>query len=289
MPDNGSLTLDGVAIGLNDVVSVVQLAAGELVFTPTQDFFGTTSFEYAVRSIDEYSLPATVTLNIASVPDRPLLQSDPPEELLFTEAVDAAAQSLAVPLLPLQFIDRDSASLSVETSFELTLVKSVSPIPKAVTQALENALSITTSITPLGSGTMLTISPTLSSAPMNLDFLQAGESIRFRYKLIVSDGDGLRSGVIIPLELTGSNDAPIASNFETSIQVGEVSTTDANLLIHVTDPDAGDQPRLISVNDTVFGDRSSIFLPTVAGVLQINSDGSYSFPRTPSIHFQAYE
>lgn len=281
LPDNGSLTLDGVAIGLNEVVSVVQLAAGKLVFTPAQDFFGTTSFEYAVRSIDEYSLPATVTLNIASVPDRPLLQSDPPEELLFTEAVDAAAQSLTVPLLPLQFIDRDSASLSVETSFELTLVNSVSPIPTAVTQALENALSITTSSTPLGSGTMLTISPTLSSAPMNLDFLQAGESIRFRYKLIVSDGDGLRSGAIIPLELTGSNDAPIASDFETSIRVGDVSTADANLLIHVTDPDAGDQPRLISVNDTVFGDRFSIFLPTAAGVLQINSDGSYSFLRTP--------
>ena len=281
LPGNGTLTLDGVAIGLNEVVSVVQLAAGKLVFTPAQDFFGITSFEYAVRSIDGYSLPATVTLNIAGVPDRPVPQSDPPEELLFTEAVDAAAQSLTAPLLPLQFIDRDSASLSVETSFEITLVNSVSPIPTAVTQALENALSITTSITPLGSGTMLTISPTLSSAPMNLDFLQAGESIRFHYKLIVSDGDGLRSGVIIPLELMGSNDAPIASDFQTNIRVGEVSTTDANLLIHVTDPDAGDQPRLISVNDTVFGDRSSIFLPTVAGVLQINSDGSYSFPRTP--------
>lgn len=83
----------------------------------------------------------------------------------------------------------------------------------------------------------------------------------------MSDSDGLRSGVIIPLELTGSNDAPIASDFETSIRVGEVSTTDASLLIHVTDLDEGDQPRLISVNDTVFGDRSSIFLATAAGVL----------------------
>lgn len=277
LPGNGVLMLDGVAVGLNTAISVAQLAAGELVFAPEQNFAGSASFDYIVRSSDGYSLPATVTLNITAVPDAPVLQSPPPEPIVLTEAADASAQSLTARLLPLQFFDPDSASLSVETSFELIAGSSGAPIPVAVMHALESALSVTTSVTPAGTGTILTVSPVLNSSPINLDFLGAGETILFQYKLDVTDGDGARSTAFVPVALTGSNDAPTATDFQANIRIGEVSTTAANLLTHVTDLDAGDVARIVSVNGMYFGENTSIFLPTAAGSVKINHDGSYSF------------
>ncbi|MEY3900131.1 MAG: hypothetical protein RI962_1286 [Pseudomonadota bacterium] len=275
LPSDGTIMLNGVAISANTVVSAAQLVAGQLVFLPVQNFSGSTSFDYSVRSNDGYSLPATVTLNIAAVADAPVPLSQPTQPLVFFEAEDATAQSLTAAIDTLEFYDPDSSRLSLATIVELIPRSPTTQIPAAVIEAFAHALSLMPTTTAAGAGTLLTVTPMLSTSPMNLDFLAAGERIYIDYKVVVTDGDGLRSIIVLPVELVGTNDAPNATNFQMNIRVGELSQTAANLLAQVTDPDVGDTVRLVGVNDQDFGGNASISLPTVAGIVQINTDGSY--------------
>lgn len=285
LPGTGTLLLDGVAVNVNAPISVAQLEAGKLVFVPLENYSGSTSFDYIVRSNDGFSDPATVTLAIAATPDGAALVSPPVEPLIFIEAADATAQVLSAPLGQLKFLDPDSPSLSASFS---TLVVPSNPaivVPPTVITALESAISLTQASTPSGSGTLLTISPvspTFNVGPLNLDFLPAGEDLALVHRIIVVDDTDARSaGYDIEVLITGTNDAPVAGNIEAQILVDGSVAADAGLLAQVIDPDIGDSFKVVSVNNQPLGLSSRAEVLTEVGSLLISADGSYIFQPNP--------
>lgn len=62
-PANGTLTLGGSPVGIGTLVSAVEIAAGDLVFTSAGGFSGTTSFAFSAHDGDAWSV-ASVTATI---------------------------------------------------------------------------------------------------------------------------------------------------------------------------------------------------------------------------------
>ena len=75
LPGAGSLTLSGVPVTVGQVISVADITAGNLVFTPAADANGTgyASFTFSVRdSTNAYDVaPNTLTFNVTAVNDAP--------------------------------------------------------------------------------------------------------------------------------------------------------------------------------------------------------------------------
>lgn len=292
LPGTGTLLLDGVAVNVSAPISVAQLEAGKLVFVPLENYSGSTSFDYIVRSNDGFSDPATVTLAIAATPDGAALVSPPVEPLIFIEAADATAQVLSAPLGQLQFLDPDSPSLSASFS---TLVVPSNPaivVPPTVITALESAISLTQASTPSGSGTLLTISPvspTFNVGPLNLDFLPAGEDLTLIHRIIVADDTGARSaGYDIEVLITGTNDAPVAylDQIGPVLAGGSTQFTDQVLLANDIDLDNG-ETELLELATFGFGSTvvampltGSTTLAGTYGELTINANGQLSYAAT---------
>ena len=285
LPATGTLLLDGVAVNVNAPISVAQLEAGRLVFVPLENYSGSTSFDYIVRSSDSFSDPATVTLSIANTLDPAVLVSPPLEPLIFVEAADAAAQVLSAPLGPLQFLDPDSPSLFASFSTLLLPSNPAIVVPPSVVTALENAISFTQTVIPSGAGSLLTVfpaSPTFNVGPLNLDFLPAGEDLVLVHRVIVEDGTGMRSGLYdVQVVIGGSNDAPVAGNIEAQMSVGGTVAADAGLLTQVRDPDSGDTLKFVSINGQPQGFSSLTEVATEVGSLLIFPDGGYTFRPNP--------
>jgi VCBS repeat-containing protein len=277
-PDTGMLLLDGVVISVDTSVTMAQLAAGKLVFVSPQEFSGTTSFDYMVRSNDSFSNPATVTLSIAEVPDPPRLIPPGLDSLEFHEADNAAAQTLSAVLAPLQFFDPDSVPSVTSIRLQLDPVGLASMVPPSVASALATALSFTQTVAPSGNGSMLTMSSAFNTGPLDLDFLRAGETLMLSYRIVFTDNDGTETiPYVIPVQIVGANDAPVASNIEAVLEMGILTAANAGLLAQVVDRDAGDTLRLVSIDGEQFINRSSIALVTERGALIVNDDGSYIF------------
>ena len=75
---DGVLKLNGVAVTLDQVISVSDISAGKLVFMPDGNENGApyATFQYQVSDGSLYSNTATVTINVAAVNDAPQLDLD---------------------------------------------------------------------------------------------------------------------------------------------------------------------------------------------------------------------
>jgi hypothetical protein len=73
LPDKGSLTLDGVAVEAEDVITVAQLDANLLVYTPVLNANGTayTTIGFKVGNGTVFSVAYTLTVNVTPVNDAP--------------------------------------------------------------------------------------------------------------------------------------------------------------------------------------------------------------------------
>jgi len=74
LPDGaaGTLTLGGVPLNPGDEVTVAEIAANDLVFTPVTDYNGAASFTFSAHDGDEWSAtPATVSITVDPVNDAP--------------------------------------------------------------------------------------------------------------------------------------------------------------------------------------------------------------------------
>ena len=117
LPSAGTLTLDGAAVSAGDVVSVADLDAGKLAFTPglNANGAGYASFTFQVKDdggtanggADTDPTPNTITLNVTAINDAPTASN---LSGALTLAEDAAAQKLFA-LAP-NLADVDSASLT---------------------------------------------------------------------------------------------------------------------------------------------------------------------------------
>ncbi|MEX2285893.1 MAG: tandem-95 repeat protein, partial [Planctomycetaceae bacterium] len=72
LPSNGTLLLNGVAVAANATVTQAQIDSGSLVFQPTADWNGSTSFSFSAYDGEAYSAaPATFSLTVNPVNDAP--------------------------------------------------------------------------------------------------------------------------------------------------------------------------------------------------------------------------
>ncbi len=80
LPGTGTLTLSGVAVTAGQVISVANLSAGNLVFTPAADTSGTgyASFTFSVRdSNNDYdAAPNILTIDVTAVNDAPVVTAN---------------------------------------------------------------------------------------------------------------------------------------------------------------------------------------------------------------------
>jgi hypothetical protein len=65
-PTNGTLTLSASAVTLNQVVDVVDITAGNLIYTPNTDYTGSDPFNFQVRDAALFSADATMALTVTA-------------------------------------------------------------------------------------------------------------------------------------------------------------------------------------------------------------------------------
>ncbi|KTD75814.1 structural toxin protein RtxA [Legionella worsleiensis] len=81
LPANGTLTLNGVAVVAGQTISIANINAGLLVFTPTADYSGQTNFTFQVEDnggtanggVNLDPTPNVMTVDVASVADTPVV------------------------------------------------------------------------------------------------------------------------------------------------------------------------------------------------------------------------
>lgn len=87
LPINGALTLSGIAVGLNQVISVADINAGNLKFIPTTNTHGISysTFNFMVHDGTSFSLlSATITIDVTKTnnlasPENTAIANPPPE------------------------------------------------------------------------------------------------------------------------------------------------------------------------------------------------------------------
>ena len=93
LPSAGTLKLSGVTVTAGQVVSVANITAGNLVFTPADNANGTgyASFTFSVRDSNSTydTAPNTLTLNVTAVNDAPTISSLTGDTQNYTEGAGA--------------------------------------------------------------------------------------------------------------------------------------------------------------------------------------------------------
>ncbi len=161
---DGVLKLDGVAVTLNQVISLADIAAGKLVFVPDGNENGApyATFQYQVSDGSLYSNSATVTINVAAVNDAPVLDLDANDSsgasgadyrTSFTEGQPA----VAIADLDSQITDVDGSTIAsakvVLTNAQAGDVLSATGMPVGITAVVDTSVAgkITVTLTGVAS------------------------------------------------------------------------------------------------------------------------------------------
>jgi VCBS repeat-containing protein len=161
---DGVLKLDGVAVTLNQVISIADIAAGKLVFVPDGNENGApyATFQYQVSDGSLYSNTATVTINVAAVNDAPVLDLDANNSsgatgadyrTTFTEGQPA----VAIADLDSQITDVDGSTIAsakvVLTNAQAGDVLSATGMPAGITAVVDTSVAgkITVTLTGVAS------------------------------------------------------------------------------------------------------------------------------------------
>ncbi|MCP1620900.1 putative secreted protein (type I secretion substrate) [Pseudomonas sp. SLBN-26] len=161
---DGVLKLDGVAVTLNQVITIADIAAGKLVFVPDGNENGApyATFQYQVSDGSLYSNTATVTINVAAVNDAPVLDLDANNSsgatgadyrTTFTEGQPA----VAIADLDSQITDVDGSTIAsakvVLTNAQAGDVLSATGMPAGITAVVDTSVAgkITVTLTGVAS------------------------------------------------------------------------------------------------------------------------------------------
>ena len=128
LPTTGNLTLSGVAVTAGQVITVADIMAGNLVFTPAADTNGTgyANFTFSVRdSNNAYDVaPNTLTFDVTPVNDAPIRTSGTVSNLTVSEDAGLASLGLAG-------VTYSSGGSTDESGQTLTYAVTVIPSPSA--------------------------------------------------------------------------------------------------------------------------------------------------------------
>ncbi|MGX5725068.1 retention module-containing protein [Metapseudomonas otitidis] len=159
---DGVLKLDGVAVTLNQVISIADIAAGKLVFVPDGNENGApyATFQYQVSDGSLYSNTATVTINVAAVNDAPQLDLDGNDssgvvgtgyQTTYTEGTPA----VAIADIDTQVTDIDSSNIVsatiVLTNAQAGDVLSFGGLPPGISGAVDTSVAGKITVTLTGS------------------------------------------------------------------------------------------------------------------------------------------
>jgi VCBS repeat-containing protein len=187
---------------------------GEIVFTPEENYHGEAGFSYTVSDGNGGTDTATVTLNVTSVNDAPVI------DIVDNVAVEEGATAIAGQLTSTDADDGASASFSITEG----------------------------SVPPDGFEINSDGSYSFDPSDEAYDHLNVGDSQVLTIPVTVTDDTGATDTSQIQITVTGTNDAPVASNQEisteegTGVVVGQLPATDADDGAQLTFSANGDLP-----------------------------------------------
>ena len=234
------LTLDGVDVTDGQEIALADISAGKLVYTPAANVNGT-AVDQVVFTVSDgslSSLPATLSLDIASVNDLPTGEGVAGTTVTALEDVATALDFSGVTIS-----DVDSDDTVVSMTFE----------------ADEGALSATSTggVSVSVSGTSVTLSG--SVADIN-SYLSGANNIQYTglanvsgtavdtIAVSVSDGETPVDLGSVTVDITGTNDAPELT--EDAVTTTEEATVLFNVFANDIDPDGDDVTISIDTTDT---------------------------------------
>jgi CSLREA domain-containing protein len=190
VPGAGTLTLNGAAVTANQSITVADIAAGLLVFTPAANANGSgyTSFNFRVSDGSLESANATVMVDITAVNDAPTTSSrtvSTNEDTAYT------------------FTAADFAFNDVDAGASLASVRIVS-VPGAGTLTL-NGAAVT-------ANQSITVADIMSGLLVFTPAANANGSAYASFNFRVSDGTAESANAAITVDVTAVNDAPTTSN-----------------------------------------------------------------------------
>lgn len=243
--ENDSLIITAVP---NPINGTVLISGGNVVFTPTSNYFGSASFDY---TISDGALTSTSTVNITvnSVNDTPT----------FDAIVD-------------QSVNEDSSSQDVA-------ITNVSSGP-------ENESSQTATLTATSSDTNIVPNPSISGSGTTRTLTYAPVSNKYgvvTITVIADDGQGLNNTFSRTFTITVNsiNDAPVANADTSDVNEDQILTIATSVLLSNDTDTEGTTLTLMSVSNPVHGnvvieEENVKFTPAA------NYSGSASFDYTVS-------
>ena len=266
LPSAGTLKLNGVAVTAGQFVSVADISAGKLVFTPSQDANGNAyaSFTFQVQDnggtanggVDLDQSPNTITVNVTPVNDAPVIAAG-------NDSGDVGEDGDAYPLIATGNLDSSDVDVGDDPAWSAGPASygsaAIDPVTGEWSYTLDDSLA---AVQGLGEGDVLSDS----------------------FVVTVTDEDGLTDTVTVNITITGNGDAPALSANLTSHTYVDTSadnvfaTLDGQLT--TSDVDVGDSATYSidagAVDNSLAGfDRSAV---DTYGKLYLNSvTGAYRF------------
>ncbi len=247
LPTAGTLTLSGVAVTAGQVVSVADVAAGNLVFTPAANANGTgyARLTFSVRDSQNLydATPNTLTVNVTAVNDAPVLSVNSG-----STGAEGGRDTIAGSELAVTDVDHSAAQLTYAIG----------------TGPAHGRLELTTA-----PGVSATSFTQADIAANRLVYVHDGsETVSDNFTFTVSDGAGGSLGATtVTLTITPVNDAPtiISNGGGATAAINVAEHVSAVTIVAATDADLPAQALSYSVSGGV--DQALFTIDAATGAL----------------------
>ena len=264
LPAAGSLTDNGVAVALNQFISVADINSGLLKFTPAANANGASyaSFTFAVQDnggtansgVDLDPTPNTITVDVTSVNDAPVANAD--------AAGGAGGRDPC----------RRRRRAGQRHRCGCRGHQDGEPRQRRGRQRRRAVAGTYGSVTIAANGTY---TYSLNNAAAMRAGLAAGQTVTDAFTYQVSDGSGATATATLTVTITGTNDAPVANADAAAVQEDVTLAAAGDVLANDTDVDAGDTKTVSLVNGAA-GNVGAAVAGTY-GSVTIAANGTYTY------------
>ena len=211
---------------------------------------------YTVESVDG-TATSTITITIRGTNDAPELSSEAGEDIEEADGLHAVKTTGEVTFSDIDINDVVTLSTSfVEGSFKWNLREGapaldISSLPPGLLEALTKSATFHTDIDSANPDNATNEQGTTwhyDAGPVNLDFLGAGESLTFEYRIVATDTSGAQAKTDVTITINGTNDAPEIKSITGDTALSEDQQTALSLRgsIEFADLDSNDEVTLSS-------------------------------------------